>query len=254
VSKTYFALRKAEFEQAKKAEFGQAQRATRPAASPPRVREIGREDPAHLEYERIGVWLKNPTLGKRQVIMIVSCRSGTGSTTTTALLAATLAETRRSRVLIIDSNFRTPGLNLTFKIDGELADAEVTPPNLPFNSRIHKTDRQNLSVLVTENPSGAGPEALEGEAIDELLVELKRRFDFVLFDAAPALDFPDAYLLAPKVDGVILVVDCDHTLVGEARRARLDLERAGARFFGVVLNRDHDYLPRFLRHFIGASV
>jgi capsular exopolysaccharide synthesis family protein len=246
VSKTYLALKKAALER--------SQHGTRPAASSPRVREVRREHPAHIEYERIGVWLKNPTLGKRQVIMIVSCRSGTGSTTTTALLASTLAEARRSRVLIIDSNFRTPGLNLVFKIDGSLVDADASLPGLPLNSHIHKTDRQNLWVLLTENPSGAGPDALEGEAIDGLLVELRQRFDFVLFDAAPALDFPDAYLLAPKVDGVILVIDCDHTLISEAQRARLDLERAGARFLGVVLNRSHDYVPGFLRHFLGSSL
>jgi capsular exopolysaccharide synthesis family protein len=244
VSKTYLALKKAEFER--------SQRAARPFAAAPRVREVGREDPAHLEYERIGVWLK--TLVKHQVVMIVSCRSGTGSTTTTALLATTLAEARRSRVLVIDSNFRTPGLNLVLKMDGELADADVTPENLPFNSRIHKTDRPNVCVLITDNPAGTGPEALEGAAIDDLLAELRQRFDFVLFDAAPAIDFPDAYLLARKVDGVILVVDCDRTLITEAQRARLDLERAGARFFGVVLNRSHDYLPGFLRRFLGANV
>ena len=38
----------------------------------------------------------------------------------------------------------------------------------------------------------------------------------------------------------------------EARRAKDDLERAGARILGVVINRHTDYVPRFLRRALGS--
>ena len=74
-------------------------------------------DEIGVEYEKIGVWLTNPmSRGQRlQTVMVVSPHSGTGSTTTAALLAQSLAKVKKRRILIIDSNFRTPSLNMVFR-------------------------------------------------------------------------------------------------------------------------------------------
>jgi capsular exopolysaccharide synthesis family protein len=232
----------------------EAPQSPQPPARPRRPLTVERRERAHLEYERIGIWLRNPTLGRRvQAVMVVACRSGSGSTTTTALLGTTLAEKRGSRVLIIDSNFRTPGLNLAFQIDGEETGLESSIDALPLESRIRRTNRENLYVLANDHLSAGVPGILEDQGIDDLLAELKDRFDFILIDAAPALDFPDAYALAPKVDGVILVAESDETPIAEAQRARIDLERAGGRMLGVVLNRSRDYIPRFVRRLLRGS-
>jgi Mrp family chromosome partitioning ATPase len=82
-----------------------------------------------------------------------------------------------------------------------------------------------------------------------LITHLKEKFDFIIFDCAPVPDFPDAFALAPKVDGIILVAEADKTLVGEAQRAKRNLEQSGGRILGVVLNRQRDYMPVFLRKF-----
>ena len=215
---------------------------------------VDRRDPAHLEYEKIRVWLRHPsTNGDRlQTVMIVAGHSGSGSTTTAALLGTTLAEGKRSRVLIIDSNFRTPGLNLLFKVQNESGLSDITTEGLPFEAQIQSTDRKNLFVL-SAGASASPLDVFDGEVIEQLIDEMKRRFDFILFDAAPALDFPDAYALAAKVDGIILVAEPERTLIEEAQRVKRDLERAGGRVLGVVMNRHQDFLPMPVRRWIGAS-
>ncbi|MGH7797282.1 MAG: CpsD/CapB family tyrosine-protein kinase [Candidatus Binatia bacterium] len=205
-----------------------------------------------MEYERIGLWLTNPmSRGERlQTVMVVSAHSGTGSTTTAALLAHTLAKVKNRRVLIIDSNFRTPSLNMVFHVKNNGGFTEIASDAVPLEAHIQPTNRANLFVLTSGRIAISPAEVFESALIDQLLAQLKEKFDFILFDAAPIVEFPDAVALAPKVDSIILVAQSEKTSVEEAQRAKLTLEQAGGRILGVVLNRQKDYTPPFLRRFL----
>ncbi len=247
MSRTYDALKRAEAEKEGRSSLpGEGARAEGRRA--PEVRR-DREASPRVEYERIRVWLNNlATRGERlQTVMVVGCRSGMGATTTAALLASTLAETRKSRVLVVDGNFRTPGLNLVFHVRDERGLSEIVSNGGDFEAHIQPTNRQNLFVLTGGQLASSGPEVFEGDGIDKFLAKLKEQFDFVIVDAAPILEFPDAYALAPKVDSIILVVQAEKTAIDDARRARKELERAGGRILGVVLNRQRDYTPALIK-------
>jgi capsular exopolysaccharide synthesis family protein len=184
--------------------------------------------------------------------MVVACRTGTGCTTTAALLGATLAEGKGSRVLIIDGNFRTPSMNMVFQLKNNGGFSDIITQGLPFEASIQPTNRKNLFVLTTGQISMVPAELFEGETIDKLLSTLSKQFDFIIFDSAPLLEYPDSYALAPKVDCVILVVGAEKTSIEDARRAKRDLERAGGQTLGVVLNRKRDYRPPFIKKFFAG--
>jgi protein-tyrosine kinase len=205
-----------------------------------------------LEYEKIGAWLTNPAVpGKRlQTVMVVAPHAGTGNTTTAALLAETLANVKKRRVLIIDSNFRTPGLNMVFQVKNDGGFIEAASDGVPFETHIQPTNRANLFVLTSGQGSLSPAEVFEGDAIDQLITKLKEKFDFILFDAAPVVDFPDSLALASKVDSIILVTQSEKTSVDDAQRAKMNLEQAGGRILGVVLNRQKNYTPALLRRFL----
>ncbi|MGH7822312.1 MAG: CpsD/CapB family tyrosine-protein kinase, partial [Candidatus Binatia bacterium] len=240
MSKTYAALKRAEEERhgARPSANGGngTDRRGAPNADPP--------SPAHLEYEKIRVWLKNPAQREQriQAVMVVACHSGAGASTTAALLATTLAEGKRSRVVLIDTNFRTPGPNFFFRTEEEGETALLPADELPFAARLQRTDRENLFVLKCDQLPGCPLEVFEGDEIIDLIAETKKGFDFVVFDAPPVLDYPDSYALASKVDGIILVAESERTLIEDAQRAKRDLERAGGKVLGVVLNRHVSYL------------
>lgn len=202
-----------------------------------------------LEYERIQMWLTNrsPDTPSTQAVMIASCRRGHGATTTAAGVAATLAQRPTVRVLIVDANLRTPGLAQLFGAPNRMGFSELLDSSNGDGEYIQPTTRANLFVLTTGQTSGAPPGMFSPAALGRLVAHLKSRFDFVVFDASPLLDFPDCYALVPHVDAVVLVVEADRTLVDDARRAMRELERSGVRAAGVVLNRQRDYTPRLLR-------
>ncbi|NJM07509.1 CpsD/CapB family tyrosine-protein kinase, partial [Candidatus Gracilibacteria bacterium] len=60
--------------------------------------------------------------------------------------------------------------------------------------------------------------------------------DIVLFDTPPVVAVSDAVVLAPRVDGVLLVLQAGHTRRDRAREARKQLEKVKANIVGVVLN------------------
>ena len=218
--------------------------------------EVNRSKPTPVgEYQKIRMWLTAPTPGNQrmQTVMVAACHAGTGSTTTASMLAATLAAGKKSRVLIIDGNFRTPSLNRVFKVKNNGGLTETVSAGTPFEIHIQPTDRHNLFVLTTGSLSFVPSEVYEGEAIDQLIFHLKQKFDFIIFDAAPLLEFPDAYALAPRVDCVILVIGSENTPIEGAQRAKRDLERVGGNILGVVLNRQKDYTPALVKRFLGPA-
>jgi len=254
MSKTYEALTKAESEKTEGQNPQQSNGSHDRGGHLELPLDIGTS--AMLGYQKIRTWLTNLTAQNQaiQTVMVVSCHSGTGSTTTAALLAATLAQGKKtnSRVLIIDSNFRTPSLNFVFNVSNNGGFSETVSNGMLFDVNIQPTNRPNLFVLTSGQISVVPSEIFEGESIDHLATQLKQKFNFIIFDAAPALEFPECYALAPKVDGIVLVVESEKTLIVDAQRAKRDLERAGGQILGVVLNRHRDYTPATLRKFFST--
>jgi Mrp family chromosome partitioning ATPase len=118
---------------------------------------------------------------------------------------------------------------------------------------VQPTASANLFVMTSGLISGTALEVFSPGAFGRVLAELKSRFDFIVFDAAPLLEFPDAYGMAPYVDAVLVVVEADRTLVDDARRVMRELERARVRAAGVILNRQRDYTPRVLRRMLSRA-
>ena len=72
--------------------------------------------------------------------------------------------------------------------------------------------------------------------MQEVIEYLRRWFDFVLIDTAPAIVVSDASVLSRLCDGVLLVVRGQRTTADSARRLVERLQTVRAPILGVVLN------------------
>ncbi len=88
--------------------------------------------------------------------------------------------------------------------------------------------------LCPPNPS----ELLESDRFDQLLAEMRGRFDAIIIDSPPALSSTDATLLAARADATVVVVRSDQTARSKAAAAVAMLGKAAPRIMGVVLNGD----------------
>lgn len=80
----------------------------------------------------------------------------------------------------------------------------------------------------------------------ERIDELRAQHEFVLIDAPPATRESIGLALAPHVDAVLVVVECDRTRLDALAFMREKLDGAGARVVGSVLNRTGRWLPSSL--------
>jgi capsular exopolysaccharide synthesis family protein len=168
-----------------------------------------------------------------KVVVIASGAAGEGKTTTSAHLAAVLAEAGHS-VLTVSADFRRPRLHLYFDVprDPGLTEAllvdEVSLKHLLLDTPI-----PGLRILTSGEPA-RNPAPLMGRTVD-LLHAARKVFDYVIVDTAPLLIANDASELIQACDAVILMARSARTSIEAAQRSAELMARINAPVLGVVL-------------------
>jgi Mrp family chromosome partitioning ATPase len=73
--------------------------------------------------------------------------------------------------------------------------------------------------------------------MEGVLEKLKEEADFVIIDTPPVATVTDGLVLAPKLDGVVLVVESGRSPSASLQYAIRRLQQSKARILGVVLNK-----------------
>ncbi|HXH82886.1 MAG TPA: CpsD/CapB family tyrosine-protein kinase [Candidatus Tectomicrobia bacterium] len=250
MSRTYEALKRAERGRRNGAGSGPVPAGPAPVAAT----EV---EGTRVAYERLRVWITSPPPGDDgaehgiQTVLVVGCHARSGATTVATRLASTLAAKTDARVLLVDANLRRPCLDRVFGLPAGPGLRQALNGSGPA-VREQPTASPNLFVLTAGHDLRDAGDVLDSHDVERLLAHLRPRFDHIIVDTAPLLDFPDAYALARNVDAVVLVVEAERTPVDTARRIAQDLRHLGTQRIGVVLNRQRDYIPRFLRRLVSS--
>jgi capsular exopolysaccharide synthesis family protein len=83
--------------------------------------------------------------------------------------------------------------------------------------------------------------------------QMRDSFDYVLIDTPPLSRTADGALLGKLTDGVILVAQAERTDRALLATTREQMEKAQSRVLGVVLTHTKDYIPYFLRRYVGSA-
>lgn len=207
-----------------------------------------------------------------RVLLLAPARHGDGTTTAAVMLAASLAS--NARVLLLELNFRRPGVATTLGLTEYTAVSDLLHAEHNGNGKNghgnghgngHKnghggdperaavsTEVENLYVLPNQI-NGAMRALPEVQGVAEIVRKLREKFDYVVIDSAPVLGYPDTPLLANVADGVLLIVAADATPVEAALAARREIERSGACLLGAVLTRQRRFVPEFLARRLGEQ-
>lgn len=168
-------------------------------------------------------------------VAITSGSPGEGKSLACANLAASLVEGGSRRVLLVDANLRHPELHeiVAARVGPGLSDLMGGTSSDP-SALVQETGIPGVDILCAgeslENPGSLlNPKALAG-----VLGLLEGSYDFVVVDT-PALDeYADAAVMAPEVDGAILVCAVEGPPRAAAEKALDLLESARTRVLGVL--------------------
>lgn len=181
----------------------------------------------------------------RQVFGVTSAGSGDGKTVTTLNLAGSLAQSRDSRVLVIDADLHRP------KVAAYLGLGVTSPPGLVeaildercgLDAAVRRVDALNVSVLLTGDHDANSYELLNSPRFASLIEQARQRFDYVVIDTPPLIPLPDCRLIGRSIDGFLMVVRADRTRRKDFVEALNLLDPA--RIIGVVFNGDERPISR----------
>jgi capsular exopolysaccharide synthesis family protein len=176
-------------------------------------------------------------------LLATSSAPNEGKSTTLANLAVTMAQAEQS-VLLVDCDLRRPGLHTLFGLpnDEGLTSAILAQGEGPLP--IQATSVPGLRLLASGPLPPRPADLLGSRRMGALIERLRGEADIVLFDTPPVVAVTDAAVLAPQVDGVLLVLHAGQTRRDRARESRQILEKVKANIVGVVLNgakQEHGY-------------
>jgi capsular exopolysaccharide synthesis family protein len=255
MSRTYDALKKADAEKAGLRSGSVLQ--PDPVISPP---PSGRRSPkislalhpsVEEEYQKLrGNLFARPGKDGLRTVMLVGSSHGEGVTTTCTILASVLARAGVGEVVLIDANLRSPSYHDLFTASGstkgltDLLTNGAGPKDLVWPTSI-----PNLSVIIAGRPLQSPSHLYQGH-IPELLVQLRKDFRYTILDCPPVKDYSDSSFLAPKVDGIVLVIRADRTRIETAIKTKRQLEWAGGHVIGAVLNRKKNHIPMVIERLL----
>src|SRR5262245_61051833 len=149
-----------------------------------------------------------------QVVAVTSPGAGEGKTITTLNLAASLAQSPHTRILVIDADLHRPSVGEYLGIDPPhapgLAEAICGDASTlePVTRRIEPF---NLSVVLAGSAQSGAYELLNSPRLDLFLKNARNDFDYIVVDTPPVVPLPDSRLLVRCVDGFLVVVAAHRT-------------------------------------------
>jgi capsular exopolysaccharide synthesis family protein len=183
---------------------------------------------------RTSVLLSEPEEAPK-TILVTSCESGDGKTTTVINLARSLCELG-SRVLLIDADMRRPSAHKLLGAGGHPGLSTYLTTDTDVGKLINNPSNPGLSLL-PGGPIPSNPATLiSSPKMKQLLELLSNQYDYILIDSPPLGYVTDAVILSTMVGGVVLVAHGSKSKREVIRRAKYDLLSVGARILGVVLN------------------
>lgn len=169
------------------------------------------------------------------VIAVTSALPGDGKTTTSLCLSHVFASAGASTI-VVDCDLRRRRLSQSVSKNVDYGILEVLSSNASLDATILKSNELNVDVLpVASNNSFVPRDVFSSTVFENLLKELRVRYDRVILDSPPILAIADARTIARYANGVLVVAKWKSSadVVG---RAIHDLRSMDANILGVALS------------------
>jgi capsular exopolysaccharide synthesis family protein len=174
--------------------------------------------------------------GNRSIraMVITSPAKGDGKSLTAANLALTMGQEFQQRILLVDADLRRPTVHRLFGLGDGPGLSDVLMGGAELNDVLVTLPEYHITILPAGTPPSHPAEMLGSASMRRTLDTLRTQFDRILIDMPPVAPLADLQIVAPQVDGVLLIIRAGVTPKPAIEQALAGLDMS--KVLGLVLN------------------
>jgi len=154
--------------------------------------------------------LRSKEISKGGVILITSSVKGEGKTTISINTSLSLAGS--GTVLLIGADIRNPQLHKYVDYNNKgLTDYLVSKSDIIEDYIFKSGLNENLDILFSGSKAPNPNDLLDMRKFDELILELREKYDYIILDSAPVMLVSDSLHLVDVSDMVLYTIKSDFT-------------------------------------------
>ncbi len=188
----------------------------------------------------------------KKTLMVTSPCDNTGNTFVVSVLGYSAAYFHEMKVLLIDLNMRRPELHLPFGLTQEKGFTDILIDSVPWPDVVKPSGLVELDIITAGKPDQDLSFFLNRPVLPEIIPQMKKRYDLIVFDTSPILvrnrNNLDPIYLSTVCDMVIVVAQEKKTSKNDLRQTVSDIQEGGGQVRGIVYNK------QFHQSIVGAMV
>ena len=169
----------------------------------------------------------------KKVLQIESTISGEGKTSVVCNLAVSLSHNDK-KVLVVDLDFRAPGVSKVFGVKEENGLGDCVLGELSLDTAIKSTS-YGVDVITMGREIYNSSYVLNSQKTKEIIEKLKEKYDFILLDCPPVLLHSDYMHIANFSDGILYVVAAGFVKKTAVRESLSLMEKLSCPVLGAVM-------------------
>lgn len=184
----------------------------------------------------------NDNLGK--TILVTSSMPNEGKSLTSVNIASVFS-INKSKTLLLECDLRKPRYHKTFGLDASKGITYYYVGKVGVEDIIQHTEFDNFDVIcvgqVPPNPS----EIIDSEKMKNLILELRKRYDYIILDTPPVNLIADAQTLAKQVDVVLYMVRLGRTSASILTNSLIEMEQRSKVEVNFILNGVENVMQKY---------
>lgn len=140
------------------------------------------------------------------------------------------------RVLLIDCDLRKPKLHSLLNIESTPGFSNIIVGDCDIDSAIRRVPGYSIDVITSGDIPPISTRLLESDEINDFFYYIEKDYDYIIIDTPPIEVVIDSCILAKYTNGTVFVVRENYASKEKILRAVKQLEFAGGKILGFVLN------------------
>lgn len=170
-------------------------------------------------------------------LVVCSATPGDGKTTTSLHLARAAAATGQ-RVLLVDTNLRSPQVHRKLRLNNNRGLSDILRRKASPDEVIQSApEMENLDVLTTGSVTSGLTRLMASPQMKGLMGKLESLYDLVIYDSPNLTEAVDANFVAANTDGILMVVSIRQTSRSKVSQSVKKIKEYDLPLLGTVANR-----------------